>query len=436
MNECLSWGRYPRVSQRSIRFDWRHSALPLTEELLLPYGQGRSYGDSCLNQDNVILTTSGLNRLISFNSESGVLRCEAGTTLAQILDFAVPRGWFLPVTPGTKFVSIGGAIANDVHGKNHHCAGTFGRHIERFELLRSDGERLICSANTQSDLFKATIGGLGLTGLILWADLQLIPVQGANIDVENIKFTCFDEFFEISKDSDSDQSYPYTVAWLDCLAKDSSFGRGIFMRGRHSQSLQSPRKPLDLPLGIPIDFPGWVLNHATIKLFNYVYYNKQRVRHHSFCTHYQPFFYPLDAVANWNRIYGRRGLFQFQCAVPSSKDQSGAKSVLKAIVASGRASFLAVAKEFGSIESPGMLSFPRPGVTLCLDFPNQGAATLTLMKELEALVGSLGGALYPAKDACMSGSSFKNVYPQWKLFSSFIDPRFSSSFWRRVTQEE
>lgn len=433
MSQYLSWGRLPRVDQKAVHFNWRHQPLPQTAEFLLPYGLGRSYGDSCLNQDNMLVLTGGLNRLISFNQESGVLRCEAGVSLEQILEFAVPKGWFLPVTPGTKFVTVGGAIANDVHGKNHHGTGTFGRHILSFELLRSDGERLVCSPNSQTDLFRATVAGLGLTGLIVWVELQLLPVEGPGVEVENIKFANFDHFFEISKDSDRD--YPYTVAWLDCVSAGSSLGRGIFMRGRHARSADRIKEPLKLPLTVPFDFPGWFLNKATVKAFNCFYYGKQRSEARKFRCHYNPFFYPLDAVANWNRIYGRRGLFQFQCVVPSSSDQRAIKTVLQAIVNSGRASFLAVVKEFGEIESPGLLSFPRPGVTLCLDFANQGQVSMRLIKDLEHLVRSLDGALYPAKDACMDPDSFRAFYPSWRRFAKFVDPRFSSSFWRRVNRE-
>lgn len=436
-----SWGRYPKVEQKVTVLEWLDgNFLPKTEESLLAFGQGRSYGDSCLNDGGRLLSTSKLRRFINFNTETGILRCEAGVTLAEILSVFVPKGWFLPVTPGTKFVSVGGAIANDVHGKNHHRSGTFGCHVRQFELLRSDGERLLCSNDSNKELFLATIGGLGLTGFITWAEIQLKPVAGPYIDMESIKFGSLDEFFEISADSDKD--FDYTVAWLDCVASGDNFGRGIFMRGNHSHKIDNASKDegfiskLKSSLQVPFDAPGFMLNNFTVKAFNILYYAKQRQKELKTTTHYDPFFYPLDAVQHWNRIYGKRGFMQFQSVVPKSKDNHVIKAILSKIVESGRASFLAVLKEFGDLSSPGLLSFPRPGVTLCLDFPNQGKATLKLLRELEELSRESRGAMYPAKDACMSPESFSAFYPFWHQLNDFRDPKFSSSFWRRVTGEE
>ncbi len=428
MSAYESWGRYPKAAHTEII-----EPAFITESLrsgiksILPYGQGRSYGDACLNTGGALLSTRWLNRLIEFDPNTGILRCDAGVTLEQILEFSVPRGFFLPVTPGTKYVSVGGALANDIHGKNHHVAGTFGRHVLRFELLRSDGGRIVCSPSSNADLFSATIGGLGLTGLVTWVEFKLRAIKGPYIDMESIKFHNIDEFLKIS--SDSDEDFEYTVAWLDCV--NSRDGRGLFMRGNHSP--ESARGRVDKKkLVVPIDFPSFALNSISVSIFNLLYFHKQRATHVKASTLYDPFFYPLDAVLGWNRIYGKRGFFQFQCVVPESNNNLAIREVLNLVIASKQGSFLAVLKKFGEITSPGMLSFPRAGITLALDFANQGERTLSLLRDLDLLVAKSNGAIYPAKDATMSAASFKQYYPRWEEFSKFIDPAFSSSFWRRV----
>ncbi|MBA3532279.1 MAG: FAD-binding oxidoreductase, partial [Ardenticatenales bacterium] len=347
------------------------------------------------------------------------------------LEVIVPRGWFLPVTPGTKYVSVAGAIANDVHGKNHHRAGTFGCHVTQFELLRSNGEQLLCSPTQNVELFRATIGGLGLTGLILWAEFTLKPIAGPLIEMERIRLPSLDAFFEVS--GRSDQRYEYTVAWIDCLACGESLGRGIFMRGNHKESGETGRSGLPMTPTIPFDFPTFVLNHTTVKVFNTLYYRAQWQERIKSQVHYEPFFYPLDIVNNWNRIYGKRGFMQYQCVVPHDEGHAAIREIMRRIARSGSASFLAVLKEFGEVPSPGILSFPRPGVTLALDFPHHGAPTLALFDELDELVREAGGAVYPAKDARMSAANFQAYFPQWQDFARYVDPHFSSSFWRRVT---
>jgi FAD/FMN-containing dehydrogenase len=433
-----SWGRYPKVKPREvIPVFWRDEIPDLAslEAPVLPYGYGRSYGDSCLNEGGITLDVSNLKRFISFDEEHGLLCCEAGVSLAEILDVMVPRGWFLPVTPGTKFVSVGGAIANDVHGKNHHKAGTFGCHVTRFELLRSNGERLICTSEQNSELFRATIGGLGLTGVILWAEFRLKPVSSPYIDAEHIRFSSLEEFKEIAAESDED--YEYTVSWVDCLGSGKDLGRGIFIRGNHLPAEQMAGKakdPLKLALTVPIDFPPFVLNTLSIKAFNTAFYHKQLSKTVHKVQHYNPFFYPLDMIYHWNRMYGKRGLLQYQCVVPNDDDGYAVmKEMLDRVAHSGEASFLTVFKKFGDVPSPGMLSFPRPGLTLALDFANNGPKTLRLFDRLDELVRQIGGIMYPAKDAHMSAEDFQAYYPQWQEFARYIDPKFSSSFWRRVT---
>lgn len=432
-----SWGRYPKVTHSRVTpIYWRSDVLDLehVEESVLPYAYGRSYGDSCLNDQGMALDVSHLNRFISFDEESGLLCCEAGVSLAEILTVMVPRGWFLPVTPGTKFVSVGGAIANDIHGKNHHAGGTFGCHVERFKLLRSDGQCLTCSPTENPELFQATIGGLGLTGLILWAEFKLKRIANPYIDADHIRFSSLDEFFEIS--AESDQGFDYTVSWVDLLIGGEALCRGIFSRGNHNQATELASKPLKkpLPLAVPFNLPQFVLNPLTVRGFNELYYHKQLPKRAHKTMSYDPFFYPLDGIRQWNRMYGRRGFLQYQFVVPFEGGRESMREIIGRIRRSGAGSFLTVLKEFGTLKSPGMLSFPRPGLTLALDFAYAGEKTLRLLDELDAIVRHYDGAVYPAKDARMSAESFQQFYPRWQEFAQYIDPRFSSSFWRRVSQ--
>jgi FAD/FMN-containing dehydrogenase len=427
-----SWGRFPRARHRVCRLWWRHEAREIgrLEGPLLAYGRGRSYGDVCLNDGGTVLDTRGLDRLACFDAGSGRLRCEAGVTLEELLRIFVPRGWFLPVVPGTKFVTLGGAIANDIHGKNHHRAGTFGCHVVQLELVRSSGERIVCTPERNAELFRATIGGLGLTGLITWAEIQLKPIPSRAIAVETIRFANLDEFFEIS--AQSDREFEYTVAWVDCAARGSSLGRGLFMRGNHADAGQrAPRQSRAIP--IVFDFPQLVLNRWSMKLFNALYYRKQWPERKSTVVDFDSFFFPLDRLLDWNRIYGRRGLLQYQCVVPHGHDgRAVLRQLLETISAAGLFSFLAVLKVFGNLSSPGLMSFPRPGVTLALDFP-AGPGVMALLARLDRVVAAAGGAVYPAKDARMAAADFQHFYPQWERLDALRDPKFSSSFWRRVT---
>lgn len=434
--EPQSWGRYPRVKHSGVMpIYWRNEIPDLVqnEQSVLPHAYGRSYGDSCLNENGISLDVRYLNRFLSFDEETGLLCCEAGVSLAEILKVMVPRGWFLPVSPGTKFVSVGGAIANDIHGKNHHSGGTFGCHVTRFKLLRSDGQRLLCSPTENPELFAATIGGLGLTGLILWAEFKLKRIANAYIDADSILFNSLDEFFAISAESDKD--FEYSVSWVDLLVGGQALCRGNFSRGNHNKSAELagklPRKPL--PLIVPFDLPRFALNNLTVKSFNELYYHKQLSKRVHKTISYEPFFYPLDSIAQWYRMYGKRGFLQYQFVVPFEGGRESMREIIGRIRQSGAGSFLTVLKEFGSIPSPGMLSFPRPGLTLALDFAYAGQKTLSLLDELDAIVRHYNGAIYPAKDARMSAESFQQFYPRWQEFARYVDPHFSSSFWRRVS---
>lgn len=431
MSNYASWGRYPRQNQQAIPFSWRSESLPVSDLTVLPFGQGRSYGDCCLNENGLVLDTSGLDKFIFFDKQQGIVRCESGVTLDQVLKLTIPHGWFLPVTPGTRFVSVGGAIANDVHGKNHHREGTFGCHVQAFELLRSDGQRLLCSATENSDYYQATIAGLGLTGLITWAEIKLKPIQSSFITGESIRFNSLQEFFQLSEESDQD--WEYTVSWIDGRAKGKNTGRGIFYRGNHAEDgVLDTRKLSARNLKIGFDAPEKLLNKLTVSAFNQLIYNKHIPKTKTFHKDIVPFFYPLDKIGHWNRLYGKSGFLQFQSVVPIDDSETVLNEMLNKISSSGYGSFLAVLKIFGDRNSPGLMSFPRKGVTLAMDFPFRGQATLDLLSDLESLVSSAGGAIYPAKDACMKSVNFKQFFPEYNKFEKMLDPDFSSSLWRRV----
>lgn len=431
MTKYSSWGRFPKAHPSQVFCPrWADEALPTTKHSILPFGNGRSYGDSCQNNRGALLDMRGMNRMLSFDLSSGVLRCEAGALLGDILNLTVPMGWFLPVTPGTRFVTVGGSIANDVHGKNHHQAGTFGQHILRLAIRRSDRGVVFCSPIENPALYYATIGGLGLTGVILWAEIQLRSIRNPGVDVETIRFPNLDGFFDIS--DESDQSFEYTAAWVDCLSRGKSLGRGIFMRGNHADHQDRLPTPVGRTHSVPVEIPFPLINSISLRAFNSLYYFKQIGRVRRVTMHYEPFLYPLDRVRHWDRLYGRKGFLQYQCVVPPESAKASIRALLGTIALARMGSFLAVLKVFGNCAPPGLLSFPRPGITLALDFPNQEQRTLQLLNRLDRIVASAGGAVYPAKDARMSGDHFRKYFPRWKEFQHHIDPRFSSSFWRRV----
>lgn len=429
-----SWGRYPKTRASAVPvFDRHLSELPQVDGTLLPYGNGRSYGDVALNDGGHLLLASKLDKFISFDAATGVLSCEAGVLLADILDLVVPLGWFLPVTPGTRYVTVGGAIANDVHGKNHHLRGSFGNHVRRLLLLRSDRGVVDCSSNANADLFAATIGGLGLTGLILVADLQLMKIPGPYLHTETRRFVGLERFLELSAESERD--WEYTVSWVDCLAGGKQGVRGIFSRARHtSEAPLRPFKPRTWP-AIPVCPPFSLVNPLSLRVFNELYYRATPARGLESRQHYQPFFYPLDQVPRWNLLYGPHGFLQHQCVIPFASSEA-LKEIFAAIAREGQGSFLAVLKAFGDIDSLGLLSFPRRGITLALDFPIRGSRTFEFLEGLDRIVLDAGGAVYPAKDARMSQQTFERGFPRAAEFARYRDPKFESSFWRRVWSGE
>jgi len=433
-----SWGRVSWPTHELLEIRSRHDRLPASgEALLLPFGNGRSYGDSNLNPDGALLATRRLDRSIAFDDERGLLTCEAGMLIADILQRFVPRGWFPAVTPGTMYVTVGGAIANDVHGKNHHCAGSFGNHVLRFELLRSDGSRRICSPTENADWYAATIGGLGLTGLVTWAQIRLQRVAGPLIEAETLRFRSPGEFFELSAQSAA--THAYTAAWIDCAFGGKRLGRGLFERGNHAPAhvdaalaAAAMRKAAERTRRVPLTPPLSLVNALTLKAFNWAYFHRQRAERVRALKHYRAFLYPLDAVLEWNRIYGPRGFFQYQCLVPGDCALANVRKLLDTIASSGMGSPLAVLKQFGPMAPLGMLSFPAEGTTLALDFPNRGERLERLFGALDRIVLDAGGRLYPAKDARMGAAVFKAGYSERERFAAYVDPRFSSAFWRRV----
>ncbi|APA85642.1 FAD-binding oxidoreductase [Paraburkholderia sprentiae WSM5005] len=437
MSKVQSWGRYPYVPQDAHPIAWRDSAATVWrgvadgERTTLVFGNGRSYGDSCLASSGHVIQTLPLDRLICADWQSGILRAEPGITLEQILDVAVPRGWMLPVTPGTKYATLGGAIANDVHGKNHHVRGTFGRHVRRFCLLRSDGTQFECAPDSHPEFFAATIGGLGMTGLIGWAEIQLMPIKSSMLDVTSIRFANLDEFFTLSERLDA--LHEYSVAWVDCQSRDAALGRGIFMVGDHASGGRlevERRKTRTVPFTSPIP----IFNRLTLRAFNELYYRRQRADEVKSTVSYDSYFYPLDSLLEWNRIYGRSGFQQYQCVMPALAARDATRAILDAIARSGTGSILAVLKRCGHLGSPGLLSFPLEGTSLALDFPQREASNRKLFERLDAIVRESGGRLYPAKDAHMSGEDFRVAYPQWEQVEALRDPALLSRFWERTTR--
>ncbi len=433
----FSWGRYPRHAQSPVEIHWRSEigrCLARFGEVgatTLAYGKGRSYGDSCLASSDQVISTGSLDRVLAADWERGRLVVEAGITLSDILHLAVPRGWFLPVTPGTKFVTVGGAIANDVHGKNHHRQGTFGSHVARFGLYRSDDGRIECSATENAELFCASIGGLGLTGIIDWAEIRLTRIQSSDVMGLTQRFNSLNEFMALS--AELDLRHEFSVSWIDCVAAGKKTGRGVYMAGDFAEE-----GPLQVnatrSIGVPLTPPVSLVNSLSLRTFNELYFRRQPGARTTRRLHFDSFFYPLDRVLNWNRIYGRAGFQQYQCVVPHEDAGAVLGSLLGAISAAGQGSFLAVLKCFGDKPSPGLLSFPRPGVTLALDFPNRPNLGENLFRRLDAIVHEAGGCLYPAKDAHMQSDHFRWAYPQWETLERLRDPALISRFWERVTR--
>ena len=397
---------------------------------LLAYGNGRSYGDTCQNSAGALIDMRRMNGILDLDPETGVLEAEAGAMLGDIIAHAAPHGFFPAVVPGTQFVTLGGAIANDVHGKNHHLRGTFGRHVEALTLLRSGGRLLRCSGVENPELFAATIGGMGLTGLILSASIRLMRVASPDVNQSVRPFGDLPGYFAMAQSADADNEY--AVAWLDQIASGRHAGRGLLITGNHAQPADEHRPDTARSrLAVPIQPPVSMLNRPFLTLFNAAYRwrtGRPGVRR----AGYQSFFFPLDGVRHWNRLYGPTGLFQHQSVIPTEAAERAVPALLAATHRAGQGSFLTVLKRFGSVRSPGLLSFPRPGYTLTLDFPNHGEPTLRLLRELDAITVDAGGAVNPYKDARMGAAIFGASFPNWRDLEAQRDPAFVSDFWKRT----
>lgn len=403
------WGRFPSIDCQVLRpRDEAAVAAALKEWPIIPRGMGRSYGDSALNR-NAVVDMRGMNRFLSFDGTTGALEAEAGVVLADVIAALLPRGWFPPVTPGTKFVTLGGMIAANVHGKNHHRAGSFGEFVDWIDLMGPDGAVRRCSRTADPDLFAATIGGMGLTGVILRAALRLLPVESGWIRQETCVAANLDAAMA-AFEANGDRTY--SVAWIDCLAKGDALGRSLLMFGEHALAADLPAdrraRPFETPprrrLRAPLDAPGWALNRFTVRAFNALYWAKGGKSRGETLVDWDSYFYPLDSVLDWNRIYGRRGFVQFQCVIPLETARDGLTRILEATSVAGSGSFLAVLKRFGPQES--RFSFPMEGYTLALDFPASPAA-LSFLDRLDRITLDHGGRFYLAKDARISARTLR-----------------------------
>ena len=416
IQKVANWGNFP-VVEKNIKSEDSLSKIQdfvKNNNQIIARGNGRCYGDASLS-DN-ILSTKRLNKFISFDRINGILECESGVLISEILEVIIPQGYFLYVTPGTKFISVGGAIASDVHGKNHHSEGCFSEYLLEFDLLDEKNEILKCSKQENPEKFWATVGGMGLTGIILSAKFKLKNIETTFIRQESLKAENLDEIFELFENS---ESWTYNVAWIDCLQKGNNIGRSILLRGehvlRHEISEKNGENPLKIVSKIqpkiPFFFPDFILNSFTVKIFNWLYYSKQNRKEVKQIVDYETFFYPLDFVQDWNKIYGKKGFIQYQMVIPKEKGKEGMRKILETIAKSGNGSFLAVLKLFGKNNPQAYNSFPMEGYTLALDFKVNDNLK-KLVGKLDQIVEDFGGRIYLTKDA-MSKSSLtgylKNV---------------------------
>lgn len=439
------WGRYPVQNCQLFRPEKYQDLLPqLTSSIA--YGNGRSYGDAALNDQGAVILTERLNRFLAFDKSSGILRAEAGVTLKEILSVIIPAGWFLPVTPGTQFATLGGCVAVDAHGKNHHHVGTLGQHVLSLDLITSTHDTISCSPQQHAEIFWATIGGMGLTGFIGTVTLQLQPLPSTSMVVKNTAATNLEQAIKLLSDPSADDQY--SVAWIDCLAGGENLGRSIIMTAHHAKIDELPAEQRLAPLSIPhhkikkmpFDFPGWILNSTSVRLFNQFYYQRHAQRTEPYLQEYAAYFYPLDKILEWNRLYGKQGFVQYQCVIPTAHTLPGLQQLLEKLSHFGGASFLAVLKRFGA-SNQGLLSFPIPGFTLALDIPMRNQSTLQLLNELDEIVLHHQGRVYLAKDARLSPDTFRKMYPQfpqWLAIKKMLDPhnQFTSSLARRLQMME
>ena len=415
------WGRYPVIECRMERLRRSEDLTDLAPHgTLIARGNGRSYGDAALNSD-LTLSMLAMDRMLAFDAATGLLTCEAGILLADIIETFVPRGWFPPVVPGTKFVTVGGMIAADVHGKNHHRDGTFGAYVESLTLATADGSVRECSRTEDSGLFRATLGGMGLTGVILRTRFRLVPIETASVIAETLAARDLDEAMA---GLDASRDWPYSAVWIDAVARGPSLGRGLLMRGRFLEraelSAAQAADPLAMPrarrLKVPVDAPSMLINRASISLANELYYRRGQMNAAPRPMYFDSFFFPLDGVAAWNRLCGRRGFVQYQCVLPLAESAVGIAALLERAATAGQGSFLAVLKLFGA-SGEGLMSFPMEGYTVALDFPMR-SGTPALFEALDAITHDHGGRIYLAKDACCTPERVREGYPGHAAFDA------------------
>lgn len=427
----MGWGMYPKIENKVFKYTDKESLQEIIadNDNLIPYGNGRSYGDSALSKKIINVKTH--NYFISFDQEQGLLHVQAGVLLSEILESFVPRGWFLKVTPGTKLITVGGAIASDVHGKNHHVEGCFSECVQEFEIMLPDGEVVVCSKEATPELFKATCGGMGLTGVILTAKIYLKKINSQYIDQTTIKTKNLKETFEAFEEY---QDKPYSVAWIDCLAKGKDIGKCLLMVGDFREDGDLKYK-IKKQKSIPFNFPSFILNNWSVRAFNWLYYGKAKEGVSKQKVDIDTFFYPLDAIGHWNRIYGKNGFTQYQFILPKETSYEGLEEILTTISNSGKGSFLAVLKLYGEAND-NYLSFPIKGYSLALDFKIE-KGLFELLDRLDEIVVKYKGRIYLTKDVRVSKEIFEKGYPQIETFREFrkknaMDSKFQSLQSKRV----
>jgi FAD/FMN-containing dehydrogenase len=431
-----NWGNYPAISCDESTFSQEEQVQDFisTHSSVIARGNGRCYGDASLAQHSV--STLKYDKVLAFDTAKGIFECQSGITLDQILDIIVPQGWFLPVTPGTKFITVGGAIASDVHGKNHHVDGSFSGHVIDMDVITGNKETITCSADNHSDLFWATCGGMGLTGIITRVKFGLKKISTAYIRQKQIKARNLEDLIRLFEEY---KDYTYSMAWIDCLQKGDAFGRGILIVGEHATpeelNEQQRKAPLQLAakrkLSVPFNLPSFVLNTLTVKAFNWLYYLKNTKREINNVIPYEPFFYPLDAILHWNRGYGKAGFVQYQFVLPLEKKE-GLVAILQKISDAGLGSFLAVLKVFGKQDT--LISFPMEGYTLALDFPVR-KGLFEFLDKLDEIVLQYGGRLYLSKDARMKQEVFWQSYPNAQKFADIIKTYNGAKLFRSVQSD-
>lgn len=431
-----NWGNYPVIESDESAFTFTGEFQNYIKQTgpFIPRGNGRCYGDASLATKTI--STLKYNRILSFDTENGILECEAGLTLDKILRVIVPKGWFLPVTPGTKFITVGGAVASDVHGKNHHVDGAFSAHVLEMDIINAEGEITTCSQEINSDLFWATCGGMGLTGMISRVKFDLKKIETSCIKQKQVKAKNLDEIIRLF---DEYKHYTYSVAWIDCLKKGNQFGRSILILGEHAKTEDLPGKkqnaPLKLPkekkINFPFNLPSFILNKWTIRIFNFFYYHKNFKKEINNVVSYEPFFYPLDAILHWNRGYGRKGFIQYQFVLPLESKQ-GLVEILNRISSKGLGSFLAVLKVFGKQDN--LISFPMEGFTLAMDFPVR-KGLFEFLDELDQIVLQYGGRLYMSKDARMKPEVLQAGYPHLPEFKKILEKYNPENKFRSLQSE-